>query len=204
MTTFYLVRHAQADWSQDEERPLSGQGRRDSIDLAFGLARYPITIIYSSPYRRARTTVGTLSLWTGVPVAVADELRERAMGDTGDLSFLDAVETLWRDPSFAFPGGESNEEARERGVDVLERMVQHYPDDYIVVSTHGNLMALMLQHIDPSVDFEFWRALTMPDVYGVDWPASGKPAFRRLVDPERLRLLEPPPGTPDSAAWVDE
>jgi 2,3-bisphosphoglycerate-dependent phosphoglycerate mutase len=27
------------------------------------------------------------------------------------------------------------------------------------------MMALVLQHYDPRVDYDFWRALTMPDVY---------------------------------------
>jgi 2,3-bisphosphoglycerate-dependent phosphoglycerate mutase len=203
MTTFYLVRHAHADWSTDEDRRLSRRGYQDTIELGFGLGRYPITIIYSSPYTRARETVGTLSLWTAVPVAVESDLRERALGDFGDGDFNQAVEATWRDPSFAYPGGESNEAAQHRGVDALRRMRVHYPDDYIVVSTHGNLMALMLQHFDPSIDFAFWRSLTMPDVYELQWPVEGEIGIRRLMLPDPLRVAEPPPGTPDSAAWVD-
>ena len=203
MTTFYLIRHAHADWSPDEDRRLSRQGYQDTVELGFDLGRYPITIIYSSPYRRARETVGTLSLWTAVPVAVEDDLRERALGDFGECSFEQAVEATWQDPSFAYPGGESNEAAQHRGVDALRRMRLHYPDEWIVVSTHGNLIALMLNHFDPSVAFGFWRRLTMPDVYELRWPEERETSIRRLMLPDQLRVVAPPPGRPDSAAWVE-
>lgn len=36
-----------------------------------------------------------------------------------------------------------------------------------MLATHGNLLALLLQSFDPTIDFAFWQALTMPDVYRV-------------------------------------
>ena len=34
MTVFYLIRHAHADWTPDEGRPLSERGQRDALRLA--------------------------------------------------------------------------------------------------------------------------------------------------------------------------
>jgi 2,3-bisphosphoglycerate-dependent phosphoglycerate mutase len=79
--------------------------------------------------------------------------------------FFAAVKQTWRDPSYARPGGESNAAAQRRGVAVVVRLREQYPQEQLVLSTHGNLMALVLQHYDPRVDYEFWKALTMPDVY---------------------------------------
>jgi 2,3-bisphosphoglycerate-dependent phosphoglycerate mutase len=138
-------------------------------------------MIVSSPYARARSTVAALSRQTGIPITIEHDLRERALGDTGAAGFLGAVETLWREPTLAYPGGESNEQAQRRGVAVLTGIRKDRGGGHVVVSTHGNLMALMLQHVDPSVGYEFWRGLTMPDIYRVDWPARGVPTTGRLA-----------------------
>jgi broad specificity phosphatase PhoE len=89
-------------------------------------------------------------------------------GDEVFEDFFGAVEVTWQDPSFAHPGGESSAEAQRRGLAVLKRLQAEGPNETVVLSTHGNLMALILQVFDPSVDFQFWKSLTMPDIYKLD------------------------------------
>jgi 2,3-bisphosphoglycerate-dependent phosphoglycerate mutase len=150
-------------------------------DLLCGL---PITRIYASPYRRARQTVGPLADRLGLPVHIELDLRERKLSGQSVSDFFAAVEQTWRDPTYAHPGGESNAAAQRRGVAVVERLRRQIPGEHLVLSTHGNLMALVLQHYDPRVDYDFWRALTMPDVYKLElrrteariarlWPSQG-------------------------------
>ena len=38
--------------------------------------------------------------------------------------------------------------AQARGVDVLRKIVARHPDQHIVIATHGNLMALMMNGLD--------------------------------------------------------
>ena len=45
----YLVRHAHAHWTPDEDRPLSARGRRDAERVAGVLCAYPIIALYASP-----------------------------------------------------------------------------------------------------------------------------------------------------------
>ena len=52
--------------------------------------------------------------------------------------------------------------------------------EHIVLSTHGNLMALILQVFDPSLDFAFWKSLTMPDLYTLNFSQAGEAAIDRL------------------------
>jgi 2,3-bisphosphoglycerate-dependent phosphoglycerate mutase len=33
------------------------------------------------------------------------------------------------------------------------------------VATHGNLLALVLNALDPRFGYEFWRQLSFPDIY---------------------------------------
>jgi 2,3-bisphosphoglycerate-dependent phosphoglycerate mutase len=180
MTTFYLVRHAHAAWAPDEQRPLSARGVADAVRVAEVLQGQPVNRIVSSPYRRARQTVEPLAARLGLPIHEEPELRERELGGGEIADFVAAVEATWRDPSLAHPGGESNAVAQARGLGVVRRLEERHAGEAIVLGTHGNLLALILQGFDPSIGFGFWRALTMPDVYALSLVRGGQEAIRRL------------------------
>lgn len=179
MTVFYLIRHAHAEWTPDEQRPLSPKGQEDAQRVADLLCGFPITGVYSSPFRRAWRTVNPLAEEVGLPVHNEPDLRERKLSDRSRVNdFFAAVRQTWEDPTYAHPGGETNAAAQRRGVAVLQRLYERHPKEHVVLSTHGNLLALMLQHYDPSVDYAFWRSLTMPDVYELQ--IGEDPSFTRL------------------------
>ena len=180
VNTFYLVRHAHADWTPDENRPLSTRGREDAGRVADILEPYPIGAIYASPYRRARQTIGPLASRLGLPVCLEPDLRERELGDIATEDFFRAVERTWRDPAFAYPAGETNTAAQRRGVAVVQGLQAQYVTEHIVLATHGNLMALLLQGFHPSLDFAFWKSLTMPDIYLLRFDRDGSVAMERL------------------------
>lgn len=79
MTVFYLIRHAHAEWTPDEQRPLSPQGRRDAQRAADLLSGFPITRVYSSPFRRAWETVSPLAARSDLSVHSESGLRERKL-----------------------------------------------------------------------------------------------------------------------------
>ena len=147
MSIFYLVRHAHADWTPDEDRPLSARGHADAERVADILQPYPIAAIYSSPFRRARETIVPLATRLGLRVRIAPELRERRLGHRATQGFLERVAATWRDPSFAHPAGESNTAAQRRGLSLVHRLRERRVAEHIVLSTHGNLMALPSQHV---------------------------------------------------------
>jgi len=175
----YLVRHAHAGWGPDEDRPLSVRGRIAARRVAEVLAAFPIDGIYSSPARRARETVAPLAERLGLPIRVEPDLRERQLGSGPVTGFEQAVEATWSDPLFAHPGGESNAVAQQRGVAVVYRLLQHV-GAHRVLATHGNLLALLLQHFDPAIGFPLWRSLTMPDIYRLSLSGAGAVATERL------------------------
>jgi 2,3-bisphosphoglycerate-dependent phosphoglycerate mutase len=180
VSTFYLVRHAHANWTPDEQRPLSTRGLEDAIRVADVLHAHPIDLIYSSPYRRARQTIEPLATRLSLPIHEEPDLRERHLAEGEVEDFLQAVEATWRDPSFAHPGGESNTTAQQRGLAVVRRLREQHIAQYIVLATHGNLLALILQGFDPGLDFAFWNSMTMPDIYKLDCTPGGETAIRRL------------------------
>ena len=176
----FLVRHAHADCTPGENRPLSERGREDADRVADLLQHCPISALHSSPFRRARQTIGPLAARLDLPVHALLALCERRLGGGPVADFYAAVEATWRDPSFAHAGGESNSAAQQRGAAVIRRLLERHAGEHIVLSTHGNLLALTLQTFDASIDFAFWKSLTMPDIYQLGFTDAGTVAIRRL------------------------
>jgi 2,3-bisphosphoglycerate-dependent phosphoglycerate mutase len=180
MDTFYLVRHAHAHWTPDEDRPLSARGQEDAVRVADILQMAPIEAIFTSPYRRARQTIAPLAVRLNLPLQEVHDLRERRLSAGFVDVFAEAVEATWRDKGVSHPGGESNAAAQRRGAAVVNRLREQQVAEHVVLSTHGNLLALILQYFDPSVDFAFWQSLTMPDIYSLSWSPTGPAVIRRL------------------------
>jgi 2,3-bisphosphoglycerate-dependent phosphoglycerate mutase len=189
-TTLYLVRHGHADWEPDEMRPLSPKGKADALRVADTLAPYPIRQIVSSPYRRAVQTLQPLADRLGLTIRVEPDLRERTLAAVppGRNAFEQAVRATWADPAFAHPGGESNAAAQRRGVAVVQKLAESQGAQHIAIATHGNLLALILQHFAPvfddpaggTLDYAFWRTLTSPDIYRLTLNNDGAATSARL------------------------
>lgn len=165
MAVLYLVRHAHAEWSPDEDRPLSEQGRRSAQQVADLLGELPIAAIYASPARRARDTLAPLAARMGLPIQPVADLRERELARGPVADFEAAVRATWQDPHLAHPGGESNAAAQRRGLAAVRDILARHPHQHVVAGTHGNLLALIANGLDPGCGYEFWQSLTMPDIF---------------------------------------
>jgi len=146
LTIFYLVRHAHAEWIPDKNRPLSAKGNQDAQRVADVLQTYPVNAIYSSPARRAYQTISPLTERTGIEIKIEADLQERKLGSKVFEDFLGTVERTWHDPKFSYPVGEANNDAQKRGFAIVQQLLNQYPADHIVLSTHGNLFCRHLIH----------------------------------------------------------
>lgn len=181
-TIVHLVRHGHAIWTPDEDRVLSPEGREGAEYLATLLASEPISAVYASTMRRAIQTVEPLARSLGLPVTALDGLRERRLSGEPVDNHSAAVAWCWANPESKLPGGESNHAARRRGVAVVNDLVGHHKNEVIVVGSHGNMLALILQHWFPSVDHTFWSRLTMPDIYTLTLHDESPPELARRWD----------------------
>jgi 2,3-bisphosphoglycerate-dependent phosphoglycerate mutase len=182
MTTLCLIRHAHADWSPDSARPLSTRGRTSAAVLADLLAQAPIAAIYSSPERRALETIELLSRRVRLEPIVVDDLRERELTVAPGVDFEALVQAAWLSPTTAASVGESNDVAQARGVAAIRRIIAEQSGLRVVVATHGNLLALILNAFRPAFGFDFWRALTFPDAYELRFQKAALVNVRRIWD----------------------
>lgn len=168
--TYYFIRHAHSNYTPDEiNRPLSDKGRESLAQLDF-LADKPITAIYSSPYQRAIQTVESLARNLKLPIQTDKRLVERKLSSQAiaDQDFEKALIQLWSRPTFSLIGGESNQQAQQRALALLHELESKHQNEEIILSSHGNLICILLSAFDPSIDYNFWCGLSMPDVLVLD------------------------------------
>ena len=145
MSVVFLIRHAHSEWTADEARSLSKPGTLSAQQLAVRLGGEPIVAIYSSPSRRAVDTVAPLAEQLHLDIYMVENLRERDVPAMRMSEFETMIREAWFDPdSSPGGGGESNIDAQARGVAVMRRIIERHPLQHVVISTHGNLMALIM------------------------------------------------------------
>lgn len=180
VASFFLIRHAESPWTLDDSRSLSSGGAKASAKLADRLAEFEVNAIYSSPYRRALQTIEPLATRLGVRIQTVDALRERYLGSFSPLSFSDAARQSWQDFDVSWPGGENSRTAQRRIVDFVEGLAAGQPRGPTALSTHGNVLALLLNAYDESVGYEFWNSLRFPDAFRLEIHSHGRAEFARL------------------------
>ena len=189
-----LVRHAEATavgspgWEdRDNDRPLSEAGATAARELAEELDPWVFTGVYSSPYARARQTAEPLAERRGLPIVELDDLRERRLTGQSRPDWREVLQRSWADPDYALPDAESGRSAQLRGLRALDLLRMRHPDGgRLLVSSHGNLISLVLQALEPAVDFDFHMAMPMPAIYhlehdGIGWRVMGGYGFVELA-----------------------
>ncbi|MFD0868495.1 Phosphoglyceromutase [Chlamydia abortus] len=185
-TTIYMVRHAKAPYifGQEQTRGLSEEGLAAARKVADILAEVEVDYIISSNYRRAVQTVQNLAERKGLPVIEFDQLRERAIigleyeAEWEDL--LKAIEKSFADPDFALEGGESTREAQQRAIPVIEELLNDHRGQNIVVGTHGNIMTIIMNYYNKEFGFDFWRSISMPDIYKLTFTGNRLESVERV------------------------
>ncbi|HEY8169553.1 MAG TPA: histidine phosphatase family protein [Candidatus Limnocylindria bacterium] len=188
-----LVRHAEAipigtPGIADDDRPLTDAGREAAAELAYELDGYELTAVYSSPYARSLETLEPLARLRRLEIHRLVDLRERRLSVEPDDDWRDSLERSWADPDFALPGAESGREAQRRAIGALDLIRMRHPDGgRLVLGSHGNLISLLLQVLEPEVDYAFHEAMPMPAVYrlthdGLRWRVMGGHGFVPIED----------------------
>lgn len=86
MTKVYFVRHAQPehDWEEDRTRPLTEEGKKDSVVVLEFLSNKKIDAFYCSPYKRSMDTIAETAAFFAKEIITDERLREREKGPDGN------------------------------------------------------------------------------------------------------------------------
>jgi len=175
MATLFLIRHgltAQTGkilYGQMPGVELDHRGRSQAEDLAGRLQPVRLTALYSSPLERCVQTVVPLAASKRLPVVERPELIEMNAGTwTGKpLSTLRRKKTEWsivqtRPSAFGFPGGEGFAEAQDRVVREVERIARRHRRGRVAISTHGDIVRMLLAHFTGAPLDAFQRFVADP------------------------------------------
>lgn len=151
LTIITFVRHGNTDYNAEQRMqghmdvPLNETGKKQAIKVALRLAEEQWDMIVSSDLSRARATALEISRATRITNIEFDpRLREI---DKGQLSGTTEEERIkrwgldWRNLDL---GGESTEELRERGLEVVQDIATRHAGKKIIVVSHGALLRRIL------------------------------------------------------------
>lgn len=165
-TKLIMVRHAKVIYTEDDKsRELSEEGKMQRKDVLEALKRENVDIIYSSPYKRAIDTIKLYADFRNIAINIVDDLRERKVSDVFIDDFVSFSINQWKDFNYKLNGGESLNEVKDRGINVIENILNKHKGKDIVVGTHGTFLGVLLNHYDDKFNYEDWKALKMPAIF---------------------------------------
>lgn len=154
----HLIRHSLTSEtgkrlsSLDPDISLSPEGLSRAEELGRSLAAVPLRAVYTSPYRRCVETAAAITRGRRIRPRVTPAFVEADYGrwlgrPLKSLYRLKAWQHLMASPTrFRFPDGETLQEVQNRAVAGVEALAQKHADDTIAISSHGDVIKVILTH----------------------------------------------------------
>ncbi len=128
-------------------------------------------------------TVEPVAERRGLRIQELLDMRERLLSPVARHDWREHLERSWTDADYALAGAESSRAAQRRAMAVLDLLRARHPDGgRVLVASHGNLISLVLQALEPQVDLDFHLAMPTPALYhlehdGIGWRVMGGHGF---------------------------
>lgn len=173
MAKVYFVRHAQPDLSVQDDltRPLTEKGIVDSKKVTEFLLDKKITKIFSSPYKRAYDTIKDFAEKSNLNITIIDDFRERKIDDVWIEDFNEFARKQWDDFDYKLERGESLNEVQKRNIKALQEILEKYPDDNIVIGTHGTALSTIINFYNKNFNYDDFERIKplMPHIVYIDF-----------------------------------
>ena len=151
MLKIILVRHGETDWNKirriqggGSNTLLNERGRQQVEWLAGRLCRENLLAVYSSPLERASVTASAIAAKHSLDVSIDERLKEIAAGELEGRTVAEVgkhlshilLGRLASGELPRIPGGESLEEAQQRGWQFVQGIVKGHREGTIAIVTH--------------------------------------------------------------------
>jgi broad specificity phosphatase PhoE len=185
-----LIKHASPQVQAElppERWPLSDEGKAKCALLAEQVAAYSPAVVVSSDEMKAEETGRIVAERRGVPHRVAADLHEHDRSNVPQLrsaEFISLMELLFRRPRELVLGKETAVAALSRFQSALDEVVMGQPEGNVAVVSHGTVIALLLEKLDPKRrGFEVWRAMKLPSFAVLSLPGMTVERLENEVRP---------------------
>lgn len=159
-THLYLIRHGETDSNVNHllhgntDVPLNDHGRSQAERIGERMTELPdLDRIISSPLQRALNTAQAIQRRTYLPLEIFYGLEEMNFGEAEGIAYNE-LEMVFPEESsrlldpqefdVRYPGGETRREFYGRVRSTIERIVETYPGQHLVVVSHGGVIAAAL------------------------------------------------------------
>ncbi|MEC0242219.1 histidine phosphatase family protein [Paenibacillus dokdonensis] len=157
MTTIGWVRHGITDWNVarraqgQTDVPLNDTGRAQARALAERFKNEKWDAVYASDLLRAKETAETIANALNIPLHVDERLREMACGRMEGTTEDERIRMWGEDWSGMELGVETDESMILRGEEVVREICLHYPEQRVLVVSHGALISTLLPALIPNM-----------------------------------------------------
>lgn len=188
MTTIYFIRHAQPDFTvqEDAARPLTVKGRADTALVTEYLKDKDILEVLSSPFLRAVDTVKDFAEGIGLSVKTVYDFRERKVDSLWIEDFTAFTKKQWADFDYKLTDGESLREVQERNIKALEDILLANAGKNIAIGTHGTALSTIINYYDNTYGYEDFNSMRglMP------WVVRMQFAGTKCIDIMKINILQ--------------
>ena len=145
MTTVYFIRHAEPNYANhnDQQRELSQKGWQDRKRVSEFLA----------------DTIKDFADQHGLTIKIVADFRERKVDNKWIEDFNAFSRKQWADFTYKLKDGESLKEVQERNIKALTMVLESYPDQNIVIGSHGTALSTVIHYYDPSFGYKEFKKI---------------------------------------------
>lgn len=154
-TTIYFIRHAEPNYDNhdDMSRELSEKGLADRRLVTDFLWDKQISVVLSSPFKRAMDTVKDFAEKKGIEIIPVDGFRERRVDSEWIEDFNSFSKKQWEDFSYKLSDGECLEDVQTRNIMALSKVLETYKGKNVVVGSHGTALSTIINYYDKNFGY---------------------------------------------------
>jgi probable phosphoglycerate mutase len=150
-----IIRHGVTDWNKvgrnqgQTDIPLNAEGREQARALANRLIGEAWDVIYASDLSRAKETAEIVAGMLDLTVQLDQRLREKGFGDLEGTTEQERIDRWGADWKALDHGIEKDEAMIERGRTFIADVMERYPNQRILIVSHGAFIGLTLGQLIP-------------------------------------------------------
>lgn len=188
MTNIYFIRHAEPNFENHDDmtRELSAKGLKDRELVTKFLMDKQIDAVVSSPFKRAIDTVRDFADKNNLKITAIDDFRERRVDSCWIEDFTSFSKKQWEDFTYKLSDGECLAEVQARNIAALNKLLDDYQDQNVVVGSHGTALSTIINYYDKTFGYDGFHEIRHLMPWVVQFTFDGK----ELIEINKYNLFQ--------------